>query len=106
LLFIAAQTAGQFLSGCPSGWMAHFPTRAALRRQYAMPADRSGEDCVTTWCCEPCALCQELNEQKLRAEHVPVGGAGVPTVAGAMPPPPPQQAMEMPTTELPVSKTA
>jgi hypothetical protein len=68
-----------------------------------MPADRGGEDCLSTWCCEPCALCQELNEQKMRSEQVP---AGVATTAGAMPPPPQQQAMEMPATELPVSKTA
>ncbi len=65
-----------------------------------MPTSRGATDCLATWCCEPCALCQELNEQKLRAlpraqahpnplvtmQAAPAGQYMVPTPGGAMQP--------------------
>ena len=72
-MFYLAAVAGSFLSGWPSGWLAHLPTRTALRRQYGLRSPGGAKDCLTLWCCEPCALCQELNEQQRRRE----GGAAI-----------------------------
>jgi hypothetical protein len=90
-----AQFAGSFISACPSAWLAHFPTRAALRREYGMTGEKRGaEDCLTTWLCEPCALCQEMNEQKIR-------GSAVSAAADIPATPPPPQSMEVPVSTRP-----
>lgn len=91
-VFYLAQLAGSLLSGWPSGWLAHLPTRTALRRELGLRRAEGAKDCLTLWCCEPCALCQELNEQKRRGD---LRGPGTRDEAGgtttmAAPPLPPQ----------------
>ncbi|TVU14165.1 hypothetical protein EJB05_37612 [Eragrostis curvula] len=46
--------------------------RAKLRSQFGLTEEPCA-DCCVHWCCEPCALCQEYRELKLRGFDVSIG---------------------------------
>ncbi|GIL48754.1 hypothetical protein Vafri_5192 [Volvox africanus] len=56
-------------TGCPC--MLHMLARGYIREKYNIPGD-SFEDILITWCCIPCALCQEHRELIIRG-HKPGG---------------------------------
>jgi Cys-rich protein (TIGR01571 family) len=48
-------------------WVPHLFERQALRKKYNLKAEPC-DDCPTTLCCGPCALCQEARELKARGK--------------------------------------
>ncbi|CAF1321991.1 unnamed protein product [Rotaria sordida] len=47
------------LAECGLSWLLHCMKRKSLRDKYNLREDPSCGDCLTTLCCDPCALCQE-----------------------------------------------
>jgi len=47
-----------------NSWAMQIHTREELRERYAIRGDTAG-DCLTLWCCRPCALTQERREIEL-----------------------------------------
>ncbi|PNW87425.1 hypothetical protein CHLRE_02g145900v5 [Chlamydomonas reinhardtii] len=58
------------LIGCPC--LLHMNTRSWVRVKYGIPGDCC-QDCMATWCCALCAICQEHRE--LTCRLVQQGGA-------------------------------
>lgn len=53
------------LGGCNLGCCIHTELRAQIRKRYGIPESAAG-DCLTTYCCASCAICQEARELKER----------------------------------------
>ncbi|GIL48753.1 hypothetical protein Vafri_5192 [Volvox africanus] len=81
-------------TGCPC--ILHMVARGYIRRKYNIPGD-SCADFMITWCCTPCALCQEHRELIIRG-HKPGGVA--PSVNPQMAPQP--QMMVMVPVQIPM----
>ncbi|GLC41884.1 hypothetical protein PLESTM_001262000 [Pleodorina starrii] len=79
--------------GCPC--MLQMMARGYIRNKYGIPGGGCG-DFLVTWCCTPCALCQERRELLIRGH----GKGGV--VQGAQEPPQQQQMLMVPLS-VPVS---
>ncbi|CAF4342788.1 unnamed protein product [Adineta steineri] len=46
---------------CGMNWLRHCMKRKSLRDKFNLREDPSYGGCVTTFCCGPCALCQEAH---------------------------------------------
>ncbi|CAF1391428.1 unnamed protein product [Adineta steineri] len=49
------------LAECGMNWLLHCMKRKSLRDKFNLREDLSCGDCLTTFCCGPCALCQEAH---------------------------------------------
>ncbi|UJR13724.1 hypothetical protein I4U23_000735 [Adineta vaga] len=54
------------LASCALSWLPHCYVRQAFREKYNLVEDPSCGDCLTTFCCGPCAICQEARELQSR----------------------------------------
>jgi Cys-rich protein (TIGR01571 family) len=48
-------------------WLLHYMKRKSLRDKFNLREDPSCGDCLTTFCCGPCALCQEARFLKAQS---------------------------------------
>ncbi|PNH07629.1 Protein PLANT CADMIUM RESISTANCE 1 [Tetrabaena socialis] len=67
-LCIMPGVAASLIIGLPFGGLpciVHTNPRGRIRRRYEIPGDCFG-DCMATWCCPLCALCQESRELTMR----------------------------------------
>ncbi|GIL69437.1 hypothetical protein Vretimale_13539 [Volvox reticuliferus] len=67
----AAYCGMQFCTGCAC--ILHLMARGYLRNKYGIPGN-GFSDFMITWCCTPCALCQEQRELVIRG-HIKGGFA-------------------------------